>query len=129
MPSAKATAYKSTVQLAAGACLPLLGPVEVSLQFHRPQATGDLDNGLKVLFDALRWLAWMDDSQVVSIHAVRLEERPPRGEVVIEARGEAFATAAQVNAARLAAWKTAEKARATRRRNKLGLGQAKEEAT
>jgi len=45
-----------------------------------------LDNTLKVLLDALNGCAWVDDSQVVELHALRLEDpADPRVEVRVEA--------------------------------------------
>ena len=65
------------------------GPVEVSLVYS-PTCTlltvvesphdartlrGDLDNYIKLTLDALNKVAWDDDSQVVRIVAVRVDER------------------------------------------------------
>lgn len=61
---------------------PLDGPVFVSVTAYRPQKRGDLDNTLKAAFDALNGVAWQDDSQVVELHALRLDDKHnPRLEV------------------------------------------------
>lgn len=109
--------YKALVAKLAGQYLPLVGPVKVRLHVHRPRAVGDLDNTLKVLFDALKLILWLDDDQVVTIHATRLEERAG-GEVVVEAEGEGFATRAMVEAKRAALALTAAKAKKTRAENR-----------
>ena len=69
---------------------PQFGPVVVHVDVFRPQRRGDLDNTLKVLLDALRDVAFVDDSQVVELHARRYDDRPnPRAIVTVEpcARG------------------------------------------
>lgn len=76
--------YAKRVQLEAQAqdAVPLDGPVFVSVTAYRPQKRGDLDNTLKAAFDALNGVAWQDDSQVVELHALRLDDKTnPRLEV------------------------------------------------
>lgn len=64
---------------------PLSGPVVVYASLFRPRRRGDLDNTLKVLLDALKGVAFVDDDQVVEIHAIRLDDKAnPRAEVRIE---------------------------------------------
>jgi crossover junction endodeoxyribonuclease RusA len=109
--------YKKRVAELARQYLPLVGPVKVRLRVHRPRATGDLDNVLKVLFDALKLILWLDDDQVVTIHATRLEERAG-GLVDVEAEGEAFATGAMVKTKRAVLAVTAARAKATRPANR-----------
>ena len=61
-------------------------PVCVTARWYRGRKSGDLDNRLKVLLDALKGLAYRDDKQVVELHAYRGEDRRhPRVEVTIEA--------------------------------------------
>lgn len=63
----------------------LHGPVKASLDFYRPQRSGDLDNRLKCTLDALNGIAWADDGQIVEIHARRFDDaKNPRVELVIE---------------------------------------------
>lgn len=96
-PSREALAYKRAVLAGARGVSPFVGPVRVLLAVHRPRATGDLDNCLKVLFDALNLVTWLDDSQVVRIEAERFDGAlEPGVEVTVE--GERWATAAEVAA-------------------------------
>ena len=84
--SAEARAYKADVKLKG--CIPFVGPVALIARFYRPQRSGDLDNRLKVLCDALNGHAWDDDSQVVEIHAYRHDDKArPRVEVEVRAMG------------------------------------------
>ena len=49
---------------------PLAGTVAVRLEFHTlPGCRIDLDNGVKVLLDALQGYAYADDKQVVKLEA------------------------------------------------------------
>lgn len=60
--------------------------LSVTLRFYRPRAIGDLDNLLKLPFDALNGMVWDDDSQIVTIRASRHDDKQnPRVEVTIEA--------------------------------------------
>lgn len=63
---------------------PLSGPVEVIAHVYRPRRVGDLDNTLKVVLDALKNIAWADDSQVVHLEATRHDDKAnPRVEVTV----------------------------------------------
>lgn len=63
------------------------GPVAVSVIVYRPAKRGDLDNTLKVMLDALRGVAFVDDDQVVRITADRADDKAnPRAEVLIQPR-------------------------------------------
>lgn len=60
------------------------GPVEVSLTVYRPRKVGDLDNVLKALLDSLKGIAFVDDAQIVAIHAFRDDDKHnPRAEVEV----------------------------------------------
>lgn len=60
--------------------------VAVRLDIYRARKSGDLDNFLKVVLDALRGVAYTDDRQVVKIEARRFDDAlNPRVEVWIEA--------------------------------------------
>lgn len=54
---------------------PLSCPVVVDVELYRPRRIGDLDNALKVLLDALKGYAYVDDSQVVRILAWRFDDK------------------------------------------------------
>lgn len=61
---------------------PLQGRVHARLCFYRPRKVGDLDNLLKAPLDALKGLAFNDDSQLVEIHAERHDDKAhPRLEI------------------------------------------------
>jgi len=85
--SAEARAYKADV-----ACImmeawiePTTLPVRLEVHVYRPRRAGDLDNTLKVLCDALNGYAWVDDKQIVEIHAYRHDDKDdPRVEVRVE---------------------------------------------
>lgn len=77
--SKESVAYKARVAMICRMVgLPLLvGPVSVSLLIH-PRLTKkgvasrvkqDIDNQIKVIFDGLNGVAWVDDSQVVKLQA------------------------------------------------------------
>lgn len=64
---------------------PLEGELVVHVTAFRPQRRGDLDNVLKAALDALNGVAWHDDSQVVELHALRLDDKTnPRLEVSVQ---------------------------------------------
>lgn len=68
---------------------PIDGEIAVTLRFYRPAKRGDLDNRVKICLDSLQAHAYHNDSQIVSIHATRHEDKHcPRVEVTIEAKGE-----------------------------------------
>lgn len=86
--SPAARAFKSVVMLrlrVEGVRQPVLGPVVVRLWVYRPRRRGDLDNVLKATLDALKGAAFVDDGQVVELHARRLEDKAfPRVEVEVQ---------------------------------------------
>lgn len=64
---------------------PLSGRVRVRLRFFRAARRGDLDNRLKVALDALRGIAYEDDSQVTRLEAEQAEDAEnPRVEIEVE---------------------------------------------
>ncbi len=89
--SAEATAYKravSAVCIQAGVDL-LSGPVALEVRLYRPRKSGDLDNRLKVLLDALQGHLYADDAQVVELHAFRQDDKAaPRVELVLRPAGQ-----------------------------------------
>jgi len=50
---------------------PLRGDIAVNFTVFRRMKRGDLDNFCKVMLDALNGICWLDDSQIVEIHAFR----------------------------------------------------------
>lgn len=57
---------------AAGSPPPLVGDVIITLEFYRPDIRRDVDNCVKVLFDALQQVGvYCDDNQVVEYHVRR----------------------------------------------------------
>lgn len=63
-----------------------VGPVSVTLHWFRARRSGDLDNRIKVLLDALQGLAYLDDKQVVELHAYRHDDKAnPHAEVTVVA--------------------------------------------
>lgn len=86
--SDEARKYKALVKVELSKWPLLAGPVALIAHLYRPQRSGDLDNRLKVLGDALNGVAWSDDSQVVEIHAYRHDDKArPRVEVEVRALG------------------------------------------
>lgn len=61
---------------------PAVGDVSIAIRLYRNQASGDLDNRIKVTLDALRGVAFEDDKQVVEIHAYRHDDKG-NGRIVI----------------------------------------------
>lgn len=95
--SSEARAYRklaAALALAAGV-RPLAGPVAVRLDVFRPARRGDLDNSLKVLLDSLRGVAYQDDSQIVSLTAVRHDDHN-RGRVIVSIEPAARETSQSV---------------------------------
>jgi crossover junction endodeoxyribonuclease RusA len=84
--TAAARAYKAECGLMAMAQAgeTFTGPVRVTARFYRPRKAGDLDNRLKVLLDVLNGVVWLDDKQIVEIHAFRHDDKHnPRVEVEV----------------------------------------------
>lgn len=119
VPSTEAKRYKAAVAKLAAAhgLLPLAGPVSVTLTAYRPRRSGDLDNMLKVMNDALNEVAWLDDDQVVHISATRADDAAnPR--VELHATAERFATREEAEAHKAAREERARRTRETRNRNR-----------
>lgn len=63
------------------------GPVAVNIVVYRPRKAGDLDNTLKVMLDALKGVAFVDDNQVLRITADRDDDAErPRAEIIVQPR-------------------------------------------
>lgn len=78
--SKKGRAYKDDVYAATleqhGLFKPLTGPVRATVRLNVPdKRKRDLDNTFKAIFDALKHAnVYMDDDQVIEIHAYKLEK-------------------------------------------------------
>lgn len=82
--SREARAYKRTVALIHSKVKPLQGYLKLTMSVYRPLKRGDLSNRIKVLEDALNGIAYVDDDQIVEIHALRLDDKEnPRVEVEV----------------------------------------------
>ena len=58
--------------------------IAITLKVYRARKSGDLDNRIKPLLDALQGVAFYDDKQIVEIHAFRFDDKHnPRVEVMI----------------------------------------------
>ncbi len=70
---------------------PVTGPVELSVRVYRPAKRGDLDNSLKVLLDALKGVAYVDDKQVKKIVAEQFDDPSnPRVEIEVHHQPQLF---------------------------------------
>ena len=77
--------YKRTVAILGCALSPMRGLVSLAYFVYRPRRSGDLDNYLKGLLDALKGVAFIDDAQVVEIHGyLRDDKANPRVNVIIQ---------------------------------------------
>ena len=58
---------------------PIHGDVEVTVKWYRQRRAGDLDNRIKILLDAMKGIAFVDDKQIRRIHAERFDKVEPVG--------------------------------------------------
>ena len=80
----EASSYKQQVFLQLRNYEPLRSDVGVNFTVFRPWKRGDPDNYTKVMFDALKGLVWLDDSQVIEIHSFRDDDKlNPRVEFLV----------------------------------------------
>jgi Holliday junction resolvase RusA-like endonuclease len=68
--------YQRTVKLTALAAgvRPLKGDVVLTIAVYRERKVGDLSNRIKIVEDALIGVAYLDDKQVVELHATRHDD-------------------------------------------------------
>ncbi len=57
--------------------------VHVTLAWYRSRRSGDLDNRIKQVLDAVKGMAYDDDDQVVSLAATRHDDPSRKGEVEV----------------------------------------------
>ncbi len=85
--SAKGRKFKADIAVLAkqqGAKL-LAGDLAITFRVFRPKKIGDLDNRLKISQDALEGICFLDDRQIIEIHAYRFDDREnPRIEIDIK---------------------------------------------
>ena len=84
--SADAKAYRDGAGMLARhqGMAPFTGPVALHIDLYRPRCSGDLDNRIKILADALKGVAYNDDDQIVEIHARLHDDKAnPRAEIEI----------------------------------------------
>lgn len=80
----EAASYKQQIFIRLREYEPLRGDVAVNFTVFRPTRRGDLDNYTKVMFDAMKGIIWLDDSQVVEIHSFRDDDKKnPRVEFLV----------------------------------------------
>ena len=86
--SQEAEKYKAQVARLTGCPQLIQSEISIRIKVFRAQRSGDLDNKLKVLFDALQGVIYVNDSQIVEIHALRFEDKfNPRVEVEVKTLG------------------------------------------
>ena len=80
--------YKDTAgwrARAQGVRAAVAGNLRVTVHLYRPTRTGDIDNYLKVVFDSMTGVLWVDDAQVVELHVYRHDDKDcPRVELQVE---------------------------------------------
>lgn len=87
--SREAREYKQGVELTLMAgrapTIPVGSPVRIAIDWYRGRKSGDLDKRIGVLLDALQGTAYVNDAQVVDIHARRFDDKAnPRVVVTVE---------------------------------------------
>lgn len=86
--SKEARDYKEKVKQLVPEQTPTSDRVEAIVKVFRPRRRGDLDNVMKAVFDSLKGLLYVDDSQIYRILAILDDDKVnPRVEVEINALG------------------------------------------
>lgn len=86
--SDEAKKYKADVAKIASLSVLIFSEIAISVKVFRERRSGDLDNRLKVLCDAMQGVIYADDKQIVKIAAERFEDKKnPRVEVEITPLG------------------------------------------
>jgi Holliday junction resolvase RusA-like endonuclease len=81
----KGRAYKEHVKALTFGAEMLTTFVRVELEVVRPRRSGDLDNFVPMVLDALQKRLWLNDSQIVELHAWRMDDADNPG-VMVRAR-------------------------------------------
>ena len=84
----EAEQYCAIVRASIGARALYHGELAIAVTWFREARRGDLDNRLKILLDALQGALYVNDCQVVELHAFRKEApTDPHMLVMVEVRG------------------------------------------
>jgi Holliday junction resolvase RusA-like endonuclease len=120
VPSKEAQIYRGAVNMviARSRTRPIFGPCRVYLRVYRPRAPATSTTALKVLLDALRGFAYLDDAQVVRIHA-DLDDDAQNPRVVINLEGERYATVEEAIAHRQKVAEANRKRKQTLSKNRI----------
>lgn len=82
--SDEAQEYKDAVYYQLIRQRPVDGDMKITMRIYRARKSGDLDNRIKIVLDALNGIIYHDDKQIVEIHAYRHDDaKRPRVEVEI----------------------------------------------
>ena len=81
-PEAKRYVHTVKMLALAAGMRPSAAPVAVTVIVHRKARRGDLDGFLKLLLDSLQGVAFVNDAQVVELHAIR-RDRPMDPHVLV----------------------------------------------
>ena len=85
--SEEAKAYKASIRNHYGLrkLTPTARPIKLTIDYYRPRKSGDLDNRIKILGDALQGVIFVNDAQIVDIHARQFDDKTnPRVELFWE---------------------------------------------
>jgi len=84
VPEAKRYANNARYLALSQGAVVIQGNVRVTIHIYRKRKTGDLDNKLKLVLDALEGVVYENDKQVVELHAYLLDDKDnPRVEVAV----------------------------------------------
>jgi crossover junction endodeoxyribonuclease RusA len=83
--SSEARFYKKKVAALLHKEKPRKGEVSLTIAWYRERKSGDLSNRIKCLEDSLQGVLYVNDSQVVALHAYRYDDKAnPRIEVSVQ---------------------------------------------
>ena len=65
------------------------GELAVTIRLYRPRRSGDTDNRIKPILDALQGIAYADDKTIGELHVYRFDDKElPRAVIEIEPRNQ-----------------------------------------